>query len=127
MRRCVVVEESELIGSILGALLTERDWELSVSTHAEKALDLIRASGADLVLLDWELPSLGALDVLAGIAPMTDDERPHVIILMTECDPKQINLAREAGVTDYLKKPIDNEELMRAVERSFLSREENAA
>ncbi|MEO1041516.1 MAG: response regulator [Pseudomonadota bacterium] len=121
MRRCVVVEDAELVGSVLGAQLTEWGWETVIANRPDEALEMMSIAATNIVLLDWDLPNLGALDVLAGMAPMPDDQRPHVLIMMAECDPKQIALAREAGVTDTLEKPIDHHALKSALERSLAS------
>ncbi|MEM9286484.1 MAG: response regulator [Pseudomonadota bacterium] len=115
MGRCIVVEEGGLVRGVVCALLNELNFETVGAEEVEIALGLIHAEATDLVVLDWDLPNLGALDVLTGIASMADGERPYVLIVASECDPKQLALAREAGVTDYILKPIDNDVFCRMV------------
>ncbi|MEO1656944.1 MAG: response regulator [Pseudomonadota bacterium] len=127
MKRCVVVEEAGLVRDVTCAVLDELTFKTVGVDNAQKALELIDQAAIDLVLLDWDLPDLGALDVLTGLASMPDETRPRVLIMATACDPKQLRLAREAGVADCLSKPLDTGALRQIVEDLPLPSSERAA
>ncbi len=109
MKRCVVIEQKELVGDVLCAFLAELGLEAVRAENVTSALQLIQTEPTALVVLDWDLPEHGALDVLAGLALIVRDKRPRVLMVTSQCDPKQLALAKEAGVTDHLTKPLDHD------------------
>jgi len=106
-----VIEHNELVGDVLCAFLAELGLAAVRAENVQDALHLIQEEATALVVLDWDLPKHGALDVLAGLASIISDKRPRVLMVASQCDPKQLALAKEAGVTDYLTKPLDHDAL----------------
>lgn len=111
MKTCIIIEDSEIIREIASRILAELSVEAKEADSASSALQLCRDSGADVVLLDWDLPSLGALDFLRGAAELPPEKRPVIILCATENDPQQFTLARAAGAAHYLLKPFDRQSI----------------
>lgn len=111
MKTCLIVEDSEIIREIAMRILADLSVEAKEAETAAQALEFCRNSKADVVLLDWDLPSLGALDFLRGAAELTQDQRPAIILCATENDPQQFTLAKAAGAAHYLLKPFDRQSI----------------
>ncbi|MGD9799894.1 MAG: response regulator [Parvularculaceae bacterium] len=111
MKTCLIVEDSSLIREIALRILTDLKIEAKEAESAALALEQCRASKPDAVLLDWDLPSFGALDFLRGISELPQEERPTIILCATENDPQQFTLAKAAGAAHYVLKPFDRETL----------------
>lgn len=112
MASCLVIDDSESVREVAAELLSALGHNV---VEAETAADGIAAcaDGVDLVLLDWDLPSLGALDFLRGAADLT--ARPTIILSATENDVRQFGLARAAGAGFHVLKPFDPETLAAAL------------
>jgi two-component system sensor histidine kinase ChiS len=81
------------------------------TTEPQKALVLLRESKPDLLLLDIMMPQINGLELLRQIRSDGRWQSLPVIILTAYCDPSNRREALERGVTDFLAKPVDPNEL----------------
>src|SRR5712691_4361773 len=90
-----------------------------------RALDVVRASQVDLVLLDIRLPEMDGIEVLERIKAM--DEGVEVILVTAVKTLRTAVAAMKLGAFEYLTKPFDEDELLslvrRGLERRCLERE----
>ncbi len=90
----------------------------------EEAVELARATGPDIVLLDVKMPVLDGIEAARRILR----ERAVPILLLTAyTDAKLVRRAAEAGVFAYLVKPFDANELIPAIETAVARHEELVA
>lgn len=85
----------------------------AVATAAE---GLARASEADLVLLDLDLPDRPGLEVLLVLRAHTRMKDLPVIVVSAETRPERIDQCFDAGATAFFSKPLDPGPLLRAVD-----------
>jgi DNA-binding NtrC family response regulator len=106
-------------------LILEDDYELLESPDGPRALEIVRTSHVDLVLLDIRLPEMDGIDVLERIKAL--DEQVEVILVTAVKTVRTAVAAMKLGAFDYLTKPFEEEELLslvqRALERRSLERE----
>ncbi|MBB5519157.1 response regulator [Amphiplicatus metriothermophilus] len=107
MKTCLIVEDSALIREIAARIVRELGFEPREASSADDAVALCAQSKPDVVLLDWDLPGLGALDFLRGVGGLEAEARPTIVLCATEHDPQQFALAHAAGVAGHLMKPFD--------------------
>lgn len=70
-----------------------------------------------IVLLDLNLPGTDGREVLAEIKADADLRPLPVIILTTSTDERDIERCYGAGANSYVKKPVDLDGFMRAIQR----------
>ena len=75
--------------------------------------------GADLLLVDMNLPDMTGLQLLAALRADTTLPQPPCIALSADGMSAQIEAARAAGFADYWLKPINVQELLSALQRLF--------
>ncbi len=81
-----------------------------------QALDVARVERPDLILLDVVLPDLSGYDVLR-ILQHSEATRQIPVVMLT-VQPERM-LARGLGAADVVAKPVDVEELRRAIARTL--------
>jgi len=114
MKKILIVEDVEMNRDLLVQLL-EEDYELVEATDGQEGLEMAAAERPDLILLDISLPEMDGYEV-AGRIRETDDLKEIPIIAVTaHAMAGDQEKAIEAGCTDYLSKPIDEEELWNKV------------
>lgn len=108
-KHCLIVDDSEVIREIAVRIVTDLGLTAESFENAAAAIEHCCEHMTDVALLDWDLPSMGALDFLRGVMELDEDRRPEIILCATENDPQQFTLARAAGARHHILKPFDQE------------------
>jgi len=68
----------------------------------------IGGSKPDIVFIDWEMPNLGGLELTRRIRNQSPEANPFLPIIMItgHAEKKRVLAARDAGVSEFLVKPI---------------------
>jgi CheY-like chemotaxis protein len=86
-----------------------------------EALQVVASESPDLILMDVMMPGIDGLEVCRRIR---QDERTRgvpVILLTFRIDPDSIKLGFESGCNEYLKKPVEESQLLQVLSR-YLAR-----
>lgn len=75
------------------------------------ALENTRANEADLMIVDYRMPFLNGIDLVRASRALPSHAHVPIIMITADGDRKTRLAAVEAGVTDFLAKPIDPIEL----------------
>jgi DNA-binding NtrC family response regulator len=106
-------------------LILDDDYEVVEAPDGPRALDLVRTTQVDVVLLDIRLPDMDGIEVLERIKAL--DESVEVVLVTAVRTVRTAVAAMKLGAFDYLTKPFEEEELLalvrRALERRSLERE----
>lgn len=106
-KRCLVIEDSEVIGEIAVSILEDIGLDVRRAIDPVSGIEACNDHKPEVIFLDWDLPSLGALDVLRGVAELDAETKPEIILCATENDRQQFKLAKAAGAAFHLLKPFD--------------------
>jgi len=117
----LIVEDDEgLRGQIKWAFC--RDYNVYEAGDRAGALDIVRTSRPQVVLLDLGLPPAPA-ESSEGIAAVREileaDPLVRVVVVSGNADRKNIFRALELGAIDYFTKPADLDEVRATVKRAF--------
>ncbi|HXB96678.1 MAG TPA: response regulator [bacterium] len=104
----LVVDDSASIRLLLTHLLQARGFEVKAAPGGLAALERLRRRPTpDLMVLDWNMPDLGGLEVLSQARAMAGLSGLRVMMATAETDLGQIGVALEAGADEYLMKPFN--------------------
>jgi DNA-binding NtrC family response regulator len=120
----LVVDDDQAVRDAF-RLILEDDYDVVDVEDGPRALDVVRSSQVDLVLLDIRLPEMNGIEVLERIKAI--DEQVEVVLVTAVKTVKTAVAAMKLGAFDYLTKPFEEEDLLsvmrRALERRALERE----
>lgn len=111
----LVVEDDEATRGALRALLDDAGYVCDVASDGERAVDAMRDTRFDLVLLDLGLPGMSGADVHRQLRrdPRT---RFLPIVFVTAQADREVKVAEiEAGAEDFITKPYDADVLLARV------------
>jgi two-component system, NtrC family, response regulator AtoC len=121
----LIVDDERTLARSIRTFLTESGYEAEVAGDAERALELLESFRPDVIFADVRLPGMGGIELLQRIRDF--DSSIPVIIMTAYGSIEGAVEAVKLGAFDYLKKPVDLEELKlladRARETSLLKQE----
>ena len=92
------------------------DYEIITAKSGKDALGLFY-QGLDpkLILLDLVMPDMDGWSTYSRIKDISGTHNIPMAIITSSNDPKDVQRARETGAVDYIKKPIDKDELLERI------------
>ena len=122
MIRTVIVEDDPMVAQIIGQYLRQLgDFRVeAVFSSGREALEHLRRSGADLVILDVYMPSMNGSELLRR---MRGEGIPTAVIMVTAAtEMRVVDEALRLGIVDYLIKPYTFDRFQAAI-RKFLAKD----
>lgn len=117
--KLLLVEDDPSLGYLLQEYLRMKNFEVSWAKTAKEALESIRIHSLDLAILDVMLPDVDGFS-LAGQIQYQYPELPFIFLTARSLKTDVLK-GFSVGAVDYLKKPIDEEELVARI-NGLLSR-----
>jgi DNA-binding response OmpR family regulator len=108
--KILILEDDKLFNETLEDFLEEEGFELHTALDPYTALDLAYEQKFDLYLFDVNLPYETGFDLLEKLRSANDTT--PTIFLTSRDDKDSMKLGFGAGADDYMKKPIDLDELL---------------
>lgn len=116
--RILVVEDNAVNLRLLVRMLEKLGCEAGAAADGETARAMLAQGGWDLVLMDWRLPDTDGLSLTREIRSM-GGRLAHLPVIAVTANAMQGDHAAcmEAGMSDYLTKPLELNRLREAIER----------
>jgi class 3 adenylate cyclase len=92
---------------MLSRRLVKRGYAVLIAEGGAAALDLVRAGGVDLILLDIDMPGMTGIEVLKTLRTTTTRADLPVIMATARDQGQDIVEALSLGANDYVTKPLD--------------------
>lgn len=114
-KRVLVIEDEPNITEAISFILSRDGW--TVHTHADgvTAMDRVRATPPDLVILDVMLPGRSGLDILRDLRADPATEGLPVMMLTARGQARDRDLAISLGASHFMTKPFSNSEVLENV------------
>ena len=106
-------------------VLLSEDYSLLEATDAMDALNMLKTTRPDLILMDINMPDMDGYTLTAKIKSLPGFERVPILAVTANVMRGDKEKTLEAGCDGYIQKPLDIEQLTREIEK-FLSRRTNA-
>lgn len=121
MPTILVADDDEKLLKMMRRTLIYEGFQVYTATNGREALAQMHAHVPDLVVLDWMMPEVDGLEVLARMRAAGDD---LPILMLTARDAVEDRVqGLDAGADDYLVKPFAPSELLARL-RALLRRAE---
>ncbi|RKZ15643.1 hypothetical protein DRQ53_08475 [bacterium] len=113
--RILVVDDEPMLRRLMSDRMQYWGCVIEEASNGEEALEQLKRSTFDLVLLDLKMPGMGGLDVLKRMRELNDET--DVIVLTAHGSIEAAVEAVQGGAADFLLKPADFELLKNTVQR----------
>jgi PAS domain S-box-containing protein len=116
-RLALVVDDDPDIALVCSLHLEGAGFEVVEAGNGQQALELAAVKHPDVVVLDYMLPDLDGVEVLRRLKAEEDTAPIPVLMLTARTHKKDQAAAWEAGASDFMVKPFDGKEFVKAVTR----------
>ena len=116
-----IIEDEPFIIEALTFLLENEGLDVRSISDGANAIDFIIKSKPNLVILDIMLPNVSGMKILEDIRSMDEISNLPVLMLTAKGQKKDRRAAEEAGVSKFMTKPFDNQELIENVKAMIKS------
>src|SRR5690606_30500981 len=114
----LVVEDNVVNQKVAMRMLTSLGYDVDIAVNGKEGIDAVVAGNYHVVLMDCEMPEMNGYDATRALRQLTSDKRDIPVIAMTaHALPGERNRCFEAGMDDYVSKPVRREALADALQR----------
>ncbi|MFN8091685.1 MAG: protein kinase [Vicinamibacteria bacterium] len=103
----LVVDDLPANRDLLARRLERAGFKVVCAAGGEEALDVLRRTSVDLVLLDIMMPGMTGIDVLRSVRIGRSEASLPVIMVTAKTESEDVIEALSLGANDYVTKPVD--------------------
>ena len=109
--RVLVVEDQPSARVALAELLMAEGFDVAVADDGSEVPDVAKAFAADVVLMDFGLPSVNGWEATLRLRRDPATAGIPVLAVTGQGNPEALRLAAEVGCVDVILKPVDVRQL----------------
>lgn len=117
--RILLAEDNLVNQKVALNLLQLMGYQADVANNGMQAIECLHRQNYDVVLMDMQMPEMDGLSATRWICKeWPKSSRPRIIAMTANAMQGDRELCLEAGMDDYISKPVRVEDLMRALSKS---------
>jgi CheY-like chemotaxis protein len=116
----ILLAEDNAVNQKLGLRLLEKlGYHADCAVNGVEVLDAVQRQTYDVVLMDVQMPEMDGLEAANAICRLwpDKDQRPRMVAMTANAMQGDRERCIEAGMDDYISKPVKFEELVKALEK----------
>lgn len=112
----MILEDDDRSRENLKRVFEKEGYETFVGADGEEGLHLFSEHKIDILLVDIEMPKVGGMEVLHQVRSLSDD--CEIIVITGYGDESTAVQALHDGAINYIRKPIDVDQVLLSVEKA---------
>jgi CheY-like chemotaxis protein len=118
-KKVLVAEDSSVIQNLTKKILQMQSFEISSVKNGQQVLDLLQDEKFDIILMDINMPVMDGMECSRNIRALPDPEKSNIPIIAITGNAQNYSIDefKQAGINDYLPKPLNFDALVEAVKK----------
>jgi DNA-binding response OmpR family regulator len=104
--KALIADDDNLMRTLTTHAVRERGHDVLEARDGEQALHIFEADHPQLVIIDWNMPNMTGVDVTRRIRQSEWSRDTFVVMLTARDAGEDLLAALDAGVDDYVTKPV---------------------
>jgi two-component system, chemotaxis family, chemotaxis protein CheY len=105
--QALVIDDSRAVRMLISNILHEQGFDVLVAGDGQAGLHQLRNNvEIQLVLVDWNMPVMDGLEFIKAVRLQRAWDRIQIVMVTTETESEQVQLAMLAGANEYIMKPF---------------------
>ena len=122
--RILVAEDNAVNQTVVRHQLTRMGYEAVIVSNGRQAIEEVRNAVFDVILMDVQMPELDGFEATQRLRA-EGFSKPWIVALTASVGTADRELARKAGMDDYLAKPLRPDDLQAALSRAYQKLQSN--
>ncbi len=119
--RILLAEDNLVNQKLVLRMLDRKGYSADTAMNGAEVLSALASKSYDIILMDIHMPKMDGLEATRRIrAHLPGAAQPYIIALTADAILRVKHKCMEAGMDDYVSKPIDLESLLAALHRASL-------
>jgi two-component system, chemotaxis family, chemotaxis protein CheY len=110
--QALIVDDSSTMRKVLTSILNEAGFQVIATNCAAGALDALRQKPAELALIDWNMPGMNGIELLARVRSDPGYNAMKIVMVTTESEQSEVERALAAGADEYVMKPFTRDSIL---------------
>ncbi len=116
-RVIVVADDSISVRKFVGRMLEKNGYRVKLAADGLEAAELVTQHGCHLVITDLEMPRMTGYELMVQLRQSPTTRRIPVMVVTSRAGAKHRDRAIKEGATAFLTKPVQEDQLIAAVEK----------
>ena len=116
-RLIVVADDSISVRKFVGRMLEKNGYRVKLAADGMEAAELVTQHGCHLVITDLEMPRMTGYELMVQLRQSPTTRRIPVMVVTSRAGAKHRDRAMKEGASAFLTKPVQEDQLMAAVEQ----------
>jgi CheY-like chemotaxis protein len=118
-KKVLVAEDSSVIQNLTKKILQMQSFQITSVKNGQQVLDLLEKEDFDIILMDINMPVMDGMECTRNIRALADPVKSRIpIVAITGNAPNySIEDFKEAGINEYLPKPLNFDTLVETVKK----------
>src|ERR1035437_8339345 len=119
MKTILLVEDNNWVREDMTEVLLSANYNVITAQNGKEGIEMTKKHGPDLIVSDIMMPVVDGFGMLHMLRRDPNTEALPVIFLTSKTERNDIRNAMGSGADDFITKPFNNEELIKAIENRF--------
>lgn len=117
--RVLLVEDNRTNQLVAKIMLNKLGCQISIANHGQEAVEMSASQEYDLILMDLQMPVLDGYAATQQIRQRLPDKQLPIIAMTADTLTDRFERCLEAGMNDFLTKPVTQASLSQMLEKWF--------
>ncbi|WP_407311645.1 response regulator [Desulfosporosinus sp. SB140] len=117
--KLLIVEDDEINRMVMGKIANKKGWEVLLAENGKVAVDFYQKREFEVIIMDCQMPILDGFKATGTIRQLESNSSTHIPIIALTANTLDGDREKclNAGMDDYLTKPIETNEFYAIVEK----------
>jgi CheY-like chemotaxis protein len=118
-KKVLIAEDSSVIQNLTKKILMMQNYSIHSAKNGEQVLKALETEAFDVILMDINMPKMDGMECSRAIRALNDKEKAAIPIIAITGNAKNYSIDdfKEAGINEYLQKPLNFDQLVETVKK----------
>jgi len=106
-KQILIVDDSPSVLAVLSDLISDLGYAATSACNGQEAYTLVETTKFNMIVTDLKMPVMDGVEFVKSAKQLSNCKFVPIVMLSSEDDEAKIATARKAGVSSFMKKPIN--------------------